>query len=346
MASGIKARRISRSRKFLYDQEVEKILNEENSLKSLVTSFEIADDVKQRISKDPNLVEVLKSLEEYSKGVCQITVNPPDSNHSHSGCGFYLGDGWILTTASVIRNRNQVNYATFTFVADHETFTYQARDRRAFVYRTLPPGRRPDYHNRDLTLVKLGVQYTFRQDVTAWEKDEQALLGHYKPFSFQSLSKQAPASRTPQEDDILCTVYHGNTAGQDSRRFYVAFDVSRSYKVLDLGVLEFAGGFEAEASGCPVFVFRNGQFYFLGVFLPGPSNKPMGSKCFSYTGQALLWDAELTSHITTGTKAVDKMSSIVSYSLEIPFEDRKKLLTERTVYQAAELALNHRVLIL
>lgn len=345
MASA-KTRRISKARKFLQGEEVHLILNDENSFKDLVSSFPIDDDLKKKIWKDPNSIQALKSLDEHSKGVCQIIVTSPESNHSHCGNGFYIGDGWILTTANVVRNRSQVNHARFTFNSDDGTFTFEARERRAFVYRTLQAGRRPDYHNRDVTLIKLGVQYSFRQDVAPWEKDEQALLAAHSPFSFQNLSKQGfLGSNTVQSGDTLCAVYHGEA----DKHFHVGFQSSQPYKVLEpagVQVYEFSGGFNAEASGCPVFVFKNGQCYFLGVFLPGPSSKSTGCKAFTYNGQALVWDEEFLTHITAGVKAVDKMSNIVSYSLAIPFDERKKLLNERTVYQAAELALNHRVLIL
>ncbi|XP_020909216.1 uncharacterized protein LOC110247158 [Exaiptasia diaphana] len=349
MMASAKARRISKARKFLQGEEVHLILNEENSLKNLLSTFPIDDDLKKKISKDPNSIQALKSLDEYSKGVCQIIVTSPDSNHSHCGNGFFIGDGWVLTTANIVRNRNQVNHARFTFTSNDETFTFEARERRAFVYRTLQPGRRPDYHNRDITLIKLGVQFSFRQDVAPWERDEQALLAAHPPFSFQNLSKQGflppSSSNSVQSDDTLCTVYHG----EHDKHFHVGFQASQPYKVFEpAGVLvyEFYGGFNAEASGCPVFVFKNGQCFFLGVFVPGPSSKSTGCKAFTYNGQALVWDEEFLTHISAGIKAVDKMSNIKSYSLAIPFDERKKLLNERTVYQAAELALNHRVLIL
>lgn len=346
MAS-IKARQNVKTRKYLEEDEVTLILNEENSVKNVVSSLPIADEVKKRIANDSNTSQALKHLNDYSKGVCQITVNSAESNTSYSGSGFYIGDGWVVTTSNVVRNRNQVNNARFTFVSDQEPFSFEARERRAFVYRTLPPGRRPDYHNRDLTVIKLGVQYSFRQDVAAWEKDEQALLANRAPFSFQTFCKQSylpPAKASPLENDLLCAVYF--QTGQDSRRFHIGFDASRSYRVLEQGMCDFSGGFNAEASGCPVFVLRNGQCLLLGVFLPGPSSKPCGSKTYIYNGQAIVWAEELMTHIAAGIKSVDKMSNIVSYSLKISFEERKKLLNERTVYQAAELALIHRVLIL
>lgn len=339
-----KARQQAKTRKYLQEDEVNLILSEEDSLQKAVASLPIAEETKKKISNDSHTIQALKNLQEFSRGICQITV---ESNTAHSGTGFYIGDGWIVTTSNIIHNRSQVNAAKFTFDFDQESFSFEARDRRALVYRALPPARRQDYHNRDITLIKLGVQYSFRQDVAAWEKDEQALLANHAPFSFLSFCKHGylpPANAAIQEKDLLCAVYHPKN--QELKRFHVGFDAARSYKILELGMCDFTGGFSADATGSPVFVLRDGQCFFLGVFLPGPSSKPSGGKSSSYTGQVIVWDGELMAHIAVGIKAVDKMSNIVSYSLKISFDERKKLLNERTVYQAAELALNHRVLIL
>lgn len=353
MASS-KSRRFSRGRNFLYEQEVEQIFEEEgNSIKSLISSLPIADDLKLKIAKESNLVAVLKDLEEYSTGVCRIKVHSPESSqYYHVGSGFYIGDGWVLTTSNVIRNRSQLKNASFVFFSTEGTACFEARDRRAFVHRMLPPGRRPDYHNRDLTLIKLGVQFTRRrrkEDITAWENEEQAVLESHKPFSFQNLMTNKPGlssapDNKPHEEDMLCTVYRAME--QDQKRFQFGFKVSRVYQVLDLGMYDFSGDFEATVTGCPMLGFRNGQFYFLGVFLPGSSHKVGSGNVFAYTGQVLLWHEQLGRHLECGIKAMEKMPKIVAYTLDIPFNERAKLVMDKTVYEAAELALQHRVLIL
>lgn len=349
MASS-KSTRLLRGRKFLYEQEVEQILEEEeNSPKPLISSFPIADDLKLKFAKESNLVAVLRDLKKHSTGVCRIKVYSLDSSeYYHVGSGFYIGDGWILTTANVIRNRNQVKNATFEFFSSEGTAAcFEARDRRAFVHRMLPPGRRPDYHNRDLTLIRLGVQFIRRrrkEDITEWEHEEQALLESLQLFSFQNLMTKTPDTK-PNEEDLLCTVYEGMEHEKHHKRFQFGFKVSRAYQVLGLGMYDFSGDFEATVTGCPVLGYRDGQVYFLGVFLPGSSYK-VGNNAFAYTGQVLLWNEQLEKHIESGIKAMEKMPKIVAYTLEIPFNERAKLVMDKTVYQAAELALDHRVLIL
>ncbi|XP_032217718.1 uncharacterized protein LOC116601155 [Nematostella vectensis] len=338
-------RRLSRGRKFLYQSEVEKFLHEDpSSRKKFLSLLPIAENTKAKLCKNESLSEVLEKLEEYSSGVCRIVVATPSSKFKHVGTGIYMGEGWVLTTSHVIRNREQVENASCVFSFGGVTLMFAAQERRAVVYRMVPPGRRPDYRNRDLTLIKLGVQYTGlrkKQENTTWERDEQELLTRLKPFDFRNLVKGD--DNMPRQGDLLCAIFHGKNT--DSLRFQVSIGVPDTYTILNTQVLKLSGGFDAAVSGSPLIVRRDGEYSLMGILFAGAYYNA-GGGLYAYTGEGLVFNADILESVTVGMKGVDKMGTIQMYSVNVPFDERAKLLTQKSVYRAAELAVNSRILIL
>ena len=344
-------RHYSKARRFLYEEEVQRLFEcEENDKRKIISTIPIDDNYRGSIAKASDLRETLCKLRLFGTGVCRIEVLQP-SGLGYIGSGFYFGDGWILTAAHVLRNRDKVNKAKFVFFpSDHEIF-FEARPRRAIIHRLLPVGRRPDYHNRDIALVKLGIQYTHgrkKDDLEEWEIDEQQLLEQFNLFDFSSLVKNAFTSSGEVEFSMrptnpLTAIHFGGR--QDAHKKF-AFDmaVDAVYKHMPFKVIDFAVSVDSGASGCPVIQRVEGHWVLLGVLFAGVSHETEESSVV--TGQALLWNQQVLHHIQAGREAVEKMSTFKPYNVLIPFSERAQLLLETSVKEAADLAVKHRILIL
>jgi len=345
-------KRYSRARRFLYEEEVQRLFEcEENDKRKIISSIPIDDNYRASIAKASNLSETLSKLVLFGTGVCRIEVNQPNGL-GYVGSGFHFGDGWILTAAHVLRNRDKVNKARFVFFPPDAEISFEARPRRAIIHRLLPVGRRPDYHNRDITLVKLGIQYTYgrkKDDLKEWEIDEQQLIEQFSLFDFTSLVE---SSFTPSGEvqfsmrptDPLTAIHFGG--GQDNHKKF-AFDmaVHEVYKHMPFKVINFAFSVDSGASGCPVIQRVDDHWVLVGVFFGGVSYETEHTTSV-ITGQALLWNQQVLQHIEAGREAVTKMSSFKPYDVFIPFSERAQLLLETSVKEAADLAVKHRILIL
>ncbi|XP_068759464.1 uncharacterized protein [Montipora capricornis] len=352
MSCGLYRSRYSKARRFLYEKEVQELLEcAENEKRRIISTLAIDDQYRASISRVYNLRETFSQLLLLGAGVCRIEVFQTNGV-SHIGSGFYFGDGWILTSAHVLRNRDNVNRARFIFFSlDHE-ISFEARQRRAIIHRILPVGKRPDYHNRDITLVKLGVQYTYgrkKVDLEEWEIDEQQLLDQSRLFDFSSLVQNAFTSSGEVEfsikpTDPLTAIHFGGR--QDARKKFV-FDipVQEVYKQLPIKVVNFSVSIDCEASGCPVVQRVRGNWVLVGVLFGGVLHESEESSVVT-VGQALLWNEQILHHIRAGQAAVEKMSCPKPYNIFIPFSERAQLLLETGVKEAADLAVQHRILIL
>lgn len=157
MYSGLYRPSHKKSRRFLYEKEVQQILEcPENEKRKVIATLPIHDKYRASIAKASDLKETLSRLLVFGAGVCRIEVSQPNGP-GYIGSGFYFGNGWVLTAAHVLRNRENVNNARFVFFSPNHEIAFELRPRRAIIHRLLPVGRRPDYHNRDITLVKLGM---------------------------------------------------------------------------------------------------------------------------------------------------------------------------------------------
>ena len=343
-------RHYSKARRFLYEEEVQRLFEcEENDKRKIISTIPIDDNYRGSIAKASDLKETLCKLLLFGTGVCRIEVLQP-SGFGYVGSGFYFGDGWILTAAHVLRNRDKVNKAKFVFFpSDHEIF-FEARPRRAIIHRLLPVGRRPDYHNRDIALVKLGIQYTHgrKKEWEEWEIDEQQLLEQFNLFDFSSLVKNAFTSSgevkfSMRPTNPLTAIHFGGR--QDAHKKF-AFDmaVDEVYKHMPFKVIDFAASVDSGASGCPVIQRVEGHWVLLGVLFGGVSHETEENSVV--TGQALLWNQQVLHDIQAGREAVGKMATFKCYDVLIPFSERAQLLLDTSVKEAAELAVKHRILIL
>lgn len=59
-----------------------------------------------------------------------------------------------------------------------------------------------------------------------------------------------------------------------------------------------------------------------------------------------MWNAELLENVEAGMKMAVQLDSSKVYSVKIPFIDRGQLVKEPDVRAAADLAVQHRVLII
>lgn len=345
-------RRYSRGRRFLYEDEVQKLLeSEENVKRKIISTIPVDDNYRGSLAKAANLNETLSKLKQFGSGVCRIEV-VQENGLSYAGTGFHFGDGWILTAAHVLRNRDKVNMARFVFFPPEMEISFEARPRRALIHRLLPAGRRPDYHNRDIALVKLGIQYTYRRkrdDLEEWEIDEQQLLEQSNFFDFTSLVKNAftPSGEEQfslRRTDPLTLIHFGGGEQNNHKKF--EFDIAKYevYKYMQYKVINFAFSVDSGASGCPMIQRVGEQWILVGVLFGGATHEDEASSII--TGQALVWNQEVLQHIEAGREAVGKMSSFKSYNVLIPFSERGQLVSDRNVKEAADLATKHRILIL
>ena len=347
-------RRYSRARRFLYAEEVQRLFEcEENEKRKIISTIPVDDNYRGSLVKASNLRETLSKLLQFGTGVCRIEVVQPNGL-GYVGTGFHFGDGWILTAAHVLRNRDNVNKARFVFLpTGTEPVSFEARPRRAIIHRLLPVGRRPDYHNRDIALVKLGIQYTYgrkKDELEEWEIDEQQLLEQFSLFDFTSLvengftpSGEVQFSMRPT--DPLTAIHFGGNGQDDHKKFVFDITVSEVYKHLPFKVINFAFSVDSGASGCPVIQCVGGHWVLVGVLFGGVSHETEESSAM-ITGQALLWNQQVLEHIQAGREAVAKMTSFKPYDVFIPFSERAQLLLETNVKEAADLAVKHRILIL
>lgn len=351
MSCGFINRRFSRGRKFLYEEEIQKLIEGGEKLKrKTISTLEVDDNYRSRLVKTTNLNETLSKLQQFGSGICRIEV-AQENGPNYTGTGFHFGDGWILTAAHVLRNRDKVNMARFVFFPPGTEISFEARPRRAIVHRLLPAGRRPDYHNRDIVLVKLGFQYTYgrkKDDLEEWEIDEQQLLEQSDLFNFTSLLEK---TFTPTGDEQFSlkstdplTIIHFGSGQNDRKKFAYDIETYEVYKHMDLKVINFAFSFDSGASGCPVIQRVGEKWILVGVFFGGAYYENEANSII--TGQALVWNQKVVQHIEAGREAVDKMSSFKQYNVFIPFSERAQLVLETKVKEAADLAVKHRILIL
>ena len=345
-------RRYSRGRRFLYEEEVQRLVEGEERVKrKIISTIPVDDNYRGSLAKASNLKETLSKLKQFGSGVCRIEV-VQENGLSYNGTGFYFGDGWILTTAHVLRNRDKVNMARFVFFPAEIEISFEARPRRAIIHRLLPAGRRPDYHNRDIALVKLGIQFTYgrkRDDLEEWEIDEQQLLEQFNFFDFSSLVKNAFTSSGDVQFSLRrtdpLTLIHFGGAQNNYKKFEFDIAMYEVYKYTQYKVINFAFSVESGASGCPVIQLVGGdQWILVGVLFAGATHENEASSVIA--GQALVWNQEVLQHIEAGREAVGKMSSFKPYNVLIPFSERAQLASESKVKKAADLAITHRILIL
>lgn len=347
-------KRYSRGRRFLYEEEIQRLVEgEERVKKKIISTIPLDDNYRGSLAKASNLNATLSKLKQFGSGVCRIEVVQEDGL-SYDGTGFYFGDGWILTAAHVLRNRDKVNLARFVFFPSEMEISFEARPRRAIIHRLLPAGRRPDYHNRDIALVKLGIQFTHRRkrgDLEEWEIDEQQLLEQFNFFDFSSLVKStfSPSGAGDVQFSLKrtdpLTLIHFGGAQNNYKKFEFDIAMYEVYKYTMYKVINFAFSVESGASGCPVIQLVGGeQWILVGVFFAGATHENEASSVIA--GQALVWNQEVLEHIEAGREAVGKMSSFKPYNVLIPFSERAQLASDSNVKKAADLAIKHRILIL
>lgn len=336
----------------MYEDEIQKLVeSEENVKRKIISTIPIDDNYRGSLAKASNLNETLSKLKQFGSGVCRIEV-AQENGLGYIGSGFHFGEGWILTAAHVLRNRDKVNRARFVFYPQEMEISFEARPRRAMIHRLLPVGRRPDYHNRDIALVKLGIQYAYRRkkdDLEEWEIDEQQLLEQFNFFDFASLAKNAftPSGEEQfslRRTDPLTLIHFG---GEQNNQKKFEFDIAmyEVYKYMQYKVINFAFSVDSGASGCPMIQRVAGdQWILVGVLFGGATHANEASSVI--TGQALVWNQEVLQHIEAGREAIGKMSSFKTYNVLIPFSERGQLVSESSVREAADLALTHRILIL
>ena len=133
------------------------------------------------------------------------------------GTGFYYGDGWVMIVADNVQDddkddetfRSYLSEGKFRvlfYVKDKkqqkEPYTFCQRKRMAFVHH-LNPADDNDFKNKDIWMVRLGVQYERRgdqDDFNDWEKQEKEKLNEIFPghFGFAQMAAADPK----EEDDV------------------------------------------------------------------------------------------------------------------------------------------------
>lgn len=350
MACG-KFKRFTRGRRFLFEEEVQTLAESDDvSRKRLISALSIDDEIRGHLYKQTNADRVFEKLRRFGSGVCRIDVSA--RGYQYSGSGFHFGDGWVLTSSHVLRNREILNSARFVFVSpDCGEVTFEANPRRAIVHRLLPAGRRTDYHNRDITLTKLGLQFTQgrkRDQLEEWEIDEQQLLEKNNLFNFNSLANNSfsPEGEIPlnlrPSDQVLALIHFGGT--NDKKTFSLYLAAREVWKFVDLRLVNFATPINPEASGCPVLLYKDGDWLLAGVFVAGAllGTQPRNAGA----GQGVVWNRQVVEHLEAGRDTVNQMETFKSYSVFVPFQERLQLICDKSVKEAAQLAVEHRILII
>ena len=165
-------------------------------------------------------------MERIKDAVCLIECVDQEGKPKSTGTGFHYGSGWVMTVGHNFQDDKKKDDKTshsylsegkfrVLFYVGGKEYKFPERKRMAFAHH-LNLGEYTDVKNKDIAMVKLGIQYEFGRDekeYTLWEKEEQQMLQQMYPRNFGLV--QADAA-DPEKNDSVCVVYYGDGVGNKS----------------------------------------------------------------------------------------------------------------------------------
>lgn len=153
-------------------------------------------------------------LEEVKDAVCLIECID-QAGKKIKGTGFHYGNGWVMTVAHNFQDDKKDTETSHSYLSEGKfrllfhvrgkKYEFLENKRTAFVYH-LNPRKDPDFKNKDIGMVKLGLQYERSEKVDDWECKEQKQLDEMKAFAF--------AQTNPPDHDVgddVYAIYYGDT---------------------------------------------------------------------------------------------------------------------------------------
>ena len=149
--------------------------------------------------------------------VCLIEYMNQNERVKFRGTGFHYGDGWVMTVAHNFQDDGKDDKTSHSYLSEgkfrvlfhvkgKKEYKFPQRKRMAFVHR-LNPAEDTDFKNKDIWMVKLGIQYgdgRNQDDYNDWEKEEKEKLDEMFPGNFGL----AQVSADPKEEDDVYVVYY------------------------------------------------------------------------------------------------------------------------------------------
>ena len=194
------------------------------------------------------------------------------------------------------------------FEIDGQTYLFGKQKRMAFVHH-LQPGSRPDFKNKDIAMVKLGVQWEYgrkSEDYSDWEKNEQGHLANINKYAVAEIEPPQPVKGE--------TVYAAHYGGDSHEKKYekgikILHITSPTRSQVPMLHLEKKRGVLPEgASGCPIMVEREDNYRLVGLHFSGDDDEEDGE------AEALPWNQGIREYIQTGVSIIAGIGSYMAYT--------------------------------
>ena len=219
-----------------------------------------------------------------------------------------FGSGWIMTAAHNFQDEDRddetthslINQSEFSFFVGGETRTFGRHERTAFIHH-LQPGEGAHPEDKDIAMVKLGLQHEYRRSPSEyeeiWEKQEKQMLNGLEIFA----KLEFPDVQVGQS--VQAVRFGGNTNDKKivTSRVTNISDGSESVPVPLLHLHNPGGGtvecpFPSGSSGCPILIESGGEFILVGLHFSGDADEtnPNGE------AEALPWSQEIHQYIHEG----------------------------------------------
>ena len=249
---------------------------------------------------------VLEGLRNKGIGTCRIDIIDTDTNlPEFKATGFHFGSGWVMSVAHNFEGdqhngtfHDLLTRARFSFInRNGGTVVFeQDHSRMAFIHHR-EPGDDVDDQNKDIAMVKLGVQYEYgrsEDDIGDWERAEKEKL--------ETLTLPCLA-RIPQKDDIQQqiddTVYTINPrAANDGDRYLQQNLVGVTAG--EVPTLTLTPARPPGASGSPIL---NAQCQLVGLLYGGTEDYDM----------ALRWTDGIERYIEEGVDIIVNIGTFMAY---------------------------------
>lgn len=152
-------------------------------------------------------------LEELKDAVCLIE-SVDQAGDKFTGTGFHYGDGWVMTVAHNFQDNKNDNETSHSYLSEGnfrvlfhvggKKYEFLEHKRTAFVHH-LKTGKKPDFKNKDIGMVKLGVQYHGNENPPDWEDKERKQLIEMKAVAFSKIDPPVHGAG----DDVYA-IYYGD----------------------------------------------------------------------------------------------------------------------------------------